>query len=414
MRYRVVLALFLFAYLTGITGLCQKKIAVLGSSTAAGNGASVFDSAWVGRLQASFRKNISDGLDTIVDDRAVAGYVTYQSLPTNYSVPVNRPSPDPYHNVTYVLNDVPRADIVIINYPTNDIVNGYDPKEMMDNLRIMYQQLTSHGISCFIATSQPRNSSTNDSTRTILRHLVDSINNNFGYYSINFWNDLVTNDGTNMLRVDLTSDGIHPNDMGHRFLFQRVQSKGFFVSFAPLPLLMSDFSAVYQNNAVIIKWSVSQETPNTFYEVQRGDDGVFFTSVYKANAIGNSQKADYSWRDHSALSAKTFYRVKINEQGKITYSRVVTLNKTMEGTFINQLYQNGSLLHVVINTDKKQQSELIIINYTGAVVKKQSVYLASSTNDVEWPVSDLAAGNYFLKLNTTDGTHLVQRFSKLK
>lgn len=413
MQNRIALPLFLLIQLTVTAGLCQKKIVILGSSTAAGNGASVFDSAWVGRLQASFRKNNSDGLDTIVNDRAVAGYVTYQSLPTNYPVPANRPSPDPYHNVTYVLNDVPRADIVIINYPTNDIVNGYDPKEMMDNLRTMYQQLTSHGITCFVATSQPRNGSTNDSTRAILRHLVDSVNNNFGYYAINFWDDLVTNDGKNMLRADLTSDGIHPNDIGHRFLFSRVQAKGLFVSLAPLPVVVSGFSASYQNSSVLIKWNASQEGFNTFYEVQKSTDGILFNSVYKTNADGNSQKTSYSWTDHS-ISPKNFYRLKINEQGKTTYSKVVNVNEAIKGISINRLYQDGSILHIIISSDKKQQAELMIINYSGSVVGKQSVGFASSTNNVQLPISNLASGNYFLKLNTDDGTTLVQRFNKLK
>src|SRR5689334_18302519 len=110
----------------------QKKLTVLGSSTAAGNGASVIDSSWVGRLQASFRKNMSDGIDTPINNRAVPGYVTYQSLPTGYPTPPARPLPDPNANITYVLSEVPKPDVVIINYPTNDIVSDYTPKEMMD------------------------------------------------------------------------------------------------------------------------------------------------------------------------------------------------------------------------------------------------------------------------------------------
>lgn len=414
MRNRIAIMLLLLIDLAGTAALCQKKIAVLGSSTAAGNGASVFDSSWVGRLQKSFRKNTSDGMDTIVDDRAVAGYVTYQSLPTSYPVPANRPLPDPYHNVTYVLNDVPRADIVIINYPTNDIVNGYDPKEEMDNLRIMYQQLTSHGITCYIATSQPRNGSTNDSTRAILRQLVDSINNNFGYFAINFWTDLVTNDGTNMLRSDLTPDGIHPNDTGHRFLFQRVQAKGLFVSFAPLPVVIDHFSAGYQNNAVLIKWSVSQQDPAASYEIQRSPDGIVFTTIFKTTSNGNSQKADYQWTDPTPLQAKNFYRLKINGQAGTTYSRVVTVNGIINGITIQQLYQNGSMLHVVISSNRALQAELMIINFSGAVVEKRSVNLTSSTTDVQLPVSNLAAGNYFLKLNAKDRISLVQQFRRFK
>lgn len=412
MLHRIAIVLFLSLELTGVAALCQKKISILGSSTAAGGGASVFDSSWAGRLQAGFRKNKSDGIDTIVDDRAVAGYVTYQGLPTTYLVPDSRPSPDPYHNVTFVLNDVPRPDIVIINYPTNDIVNGYDPKEMMDNLRLMYQQLTSRGITCFVATSQPRNGSMNDSTRTILRHLVDSVNNNFGYYAINFWEDLVAGDGTNRLRADLTPDGVHPNDAGHRFLFERVQAKGLFVLLAPLPVVLSAFDASYLNHSVKISWSVAQQDPDTFFEVQRSADGISFHSISK-NATGNLQKASYSWTDYAPLPQKNFYRLKINEQGRTIYSKIVAVN-AIQGFSISQLYQNGSVLYILVNSNKQQKAEMTILNASGGTVKKQTVYLTCSNNSVRVAVFDLAAGNYFLTLNSDDGTTVARRFLKLK
>jgi len=72
------------------------------------------------------------------------------------------------------------------------------------------------------------------------------------------------------------------------------------------------------------------------------------------------------------------------------------------------------MLGVSINSGKKQEAELIIINYAGAIVKTQSVYLSSSTNHVQIPVSDLPAGIYFLKINGADGTTLLQRFNKMK
>ena len=156
MKSIFTISLCLFIELCIPVCFAQKKIAILGSSTAAGTGAFPSDSSWVNRLQANFRKNTTDGIDTSIDNRAVGGYVTYKSLPTGYPTPSDRPLPDPSANVTYVLNSSPRPDVVIINYPTNEIVNGYAPKEMMDNLRLMFQQFNANGITCYITTSQPR------------------------------------------------------------------------------------------------------------------------------------------------------------------------------------------------------------------------------------------------------------------
>jgi lysophospholipase L1-like esterase len=228
----------LLVELIASSSFAQKRIVVLGSSTAAGNGASV-DSAWVARLQASFRKNTSDGVDTVIDNRAYPGYVTYKGLPTDYPMPADRTQwpPDPIRNVTWVLSQNPKPDIVILSYVSNDVnlYPNYSKKETMDNLRLMYQNYTAAGIRCFVTSTQPRNDMS-DVQRIMLRELRDSITNSFKLNSIVFWDDLVTNDGLNRLRDQVNSgDGIHPNNLGHRLLFEKVQAKNIFLNVSEAP-----------------------------------------------------------------------------------------------------------------------------------------------------------------------------------
>jgi len=388
----------------------QKKVTILGSSTAAGNGASVIDSSWVGRLSASFRKNMTDGIDTVVNNRAVGGYVTYKSLPTGYIPPANRPAPDPGANVTYVLNEPQRADIVIINYPTNDIVSGYDPKEMMDNLRLMFQELNSNGIRCYISTSQPRNTAT-DPQRTILRQIVDSIQNNFGNYAINFWDDLVTNDGTNMLKPEVNADDTHPNDLGHRLLFQRVQSKNIFSTGAPLPLTLKNWQVRLENKVIKLNWNTVYEGPNAFFEIERSLDGKNFLVLNQIKGAGHN--ADYSWIDQSPLNGKSFYRLKIVELNKISYSRIIPIVNDQK-QLITSIYADASQIHLQVNSNRTGSGILTILNYSGSIVKKQSLNITSSNSGITVPISELAPGNYFLRITTSNGSTAVERFAKMK
>lgn len=411
MKNIFTLCLFLIIELTASISFAQKKIAILGSSTAAGYGASDISFSWVGRLQASFRKNTADGIDTVIDNRAQAGYVTYKSLPSDYPVPAGRPSPDPLRNVTYVLNDNPRADVVIINYPTNDIVSDYNPKEMMDNLRLMFEQFNANGIRCYISTSQPRNINTSDAQRTILRKLVDSIINNFGNYGINFWDDLVTNDGQNRLRPEVDADGIHPNDLGHQLLFQRVQAKNIFSTGSPLPVILKDWQASPENSSVKIKWSTAQEEPNTLFELQRSANAKDFQTLFQINGTG--QNADYSWTDASPLSGKNFYRLKISEPGKITYSRIIPVVNDKKQLLIN-MYADASLLHLQLNGNSNQTAVLAIINYSGATVKKQTLTLTGFNITITIPISELPSGEYFLQITTAGGVTATERFARMK
>src|SRR5829696_3483647 len=226
---KTLLALTVLLLLCAYNLSAQKKVVILGSSTAAGTGASSYDSSWAGKLQLSFRKNITAGdPDTIVINLAVGGYVTYYAMPIGYVPPAGRPAPDGEHNVTKALSFSP--DIVLINFPTNDIGSGYSKNEFLNNLRFLSQQITSVGVKAYVATTQPR-SQFDFSMRQALRECVDSVNNSFGANAINFWDDLATNDGQFNLRPEVNSgDGVHANNLGHRLLFERIREKNIFGS----------------------------------------------------------------------------------------------------------------------------------------------------------------------------------------
>ncbi len=398
--------------LSSFNGLAQqKKVTILGSSTAYGTGATVPDSSWVGRLSAYFNRNSSDGIDTIVNNRAVGGYDTYKSLPTGYPHPVDRPDPDPAVNITYVLNDLPRANAVVVNYPTNDIVYGYTAKEMMDNLRLMYQQFTQNGIRCFITTSQPRNTAS-DAQRAILRQLVDSIQLNFGIYAINFWDDLATSD--NLIKSEVNSgDGIHVNNLGHRLLFQRVQAKNILsaVVGAPLPLAIKKWQAILENGAVKLSWNTTFEESNTYFEIQRSKDGRDFQTLYQTISSGGN--SNYSWTDLSPFSAKNYYRLKIIEPNKTSYSKIILINNDLK-QLIASLYTDASKLHLQLNGNRGRSVILSVINYSGSIIKRQSLKLSGSNNSIKISISDLPAGNYFLRITTPDGFSEVKPFTRLK
>jgi lysophospholipase L1-like esterase len=388
----------------------QKKVTVLGSSTAAGTGASVPDSSWVGKLRLSFKKNPSDGKDTIVNNRAVGGYVTYKSLPTGYSHPADRPDPDPNANVTYVLNDLPRADVVIINYPTNDIASGYTAKEMMDNLRLMYQQFTQNGIRCYITTSQPRNLS--DDQRVILRQLVDSIQLNFTAFSINFWDDIAATDGSIKPEVN-SGDGIHVNDLGHRLLFQRVQAKNILSGIAesPLPVTIKNWQASFENKSVKLSWSTAFEEGNTYFEIQRSMDGNNFQTLYRNGGVG--RESNYSWTDLSPFNGKNFYRLKIIETDKTSYSRIIPIINDVT-KLITSLYTDGAQLYVQLNANRNQSIAIAILNFSGSVVKQESLKLNSPNTATKISISELASGHYYVRVANSNGSSAVERFVIMK
>ncbi|MFK7972638.1 MAG: PKD domain-containing protein [Bacteroidia bacterium] len=186
------------------------KVVVLGSSTAAGTGPSVRDSAWVWRYRA-FLESLNP--DNEVINLARGGYVTYRLMPHGHQPPTGRPTPDSARNITEALSLNP--DAIIINMPSND--RQYPIAEQLANFDSLYRYSNSQGVPMWICTTQPITSA-----GAYQREVRDSIVARYGSQSLDFWTGIVKGN-TNLVDSTYAADAVHLNDLGHRVLIQVVQ-----------------------------------------------------------------------------------------------------------------------------------------------------------------------------------------------
>jgi len=329
----------------------QKTVVIMGSSTAAGSNASTYDSAWAGRLQNYFNQNPNHGMDTIFYNIANYGYDTYLEMPSDFTPPPDRPLPDPNSNVTMALSFNP--NIVIINLPSNDVAFGYTKTESMNNFRLMFSRIRAAGAKCFITTSQPRNDITSDQ-RQALRDLVDSITNAFGAYSIDFWDDLVTTDGTNMLRPEVKDPGsdYHLNDYGHYLVFARVRDKMIF--------------------------SVTDPAVDSII-------------------------------DSTTLSQRSLIASKVKKLSEISPFKVPA-----GGLSVNKIYlsADGSQLNVELNIPQDQQVCASVLNAGGGLIFRQFCRVSAPSSRIMVPVLALPKGFYLLRISTSNGASAINPFLK--
>ncbi|MGZ3839113.1 MAG: SGNH/GDSL hydrolase family protein [Flavisolibacter sp.] len=373
----------------------QVRLVILGSSTAAGTGASVYDSSWAGRLQKVYRKNLSAGNpDTVVTNLAVPGTTTYSAMPSNYTPPAGRPLPDPAHNVTKALSLTP--DVVIISFPTNDIGAGYSTQEYLDNLRYLYHYVRNAGPNVFIATSQPRSTYAYES-RKLLWELVDSINQNFSANALDFWDDLATTDGQYDLRPEVNSgDGTHPNDLGHRLLFQRVMARNIFVTSALLSLSGLELKGVAQGSGIALHWHVAHVESGSAFEIQRQDASGSFQTL---GTEASTPVQDYDWTDSHPLQGKNLYRLKVLQPLDTRYSAILEIEFPPRPSMIGLVYTTGATLHAEIQTARNGDFALGICDASGAVVRRESRFVAAPATRVSLSLGTLPAGIYFLQVS---------------
>ncbi len=193
------------------------KFVVLGSSTAAGTGPLDIRNSWVNR----YRRHLhSHNTHHEIINLAVGGYTTYQLLPTDYVVPVNRPHPDSKHNVSQAISLHP--DAVLINLPSNDADKGFSIQEQLNNYRIIIDELEKHHIPVWVSTPQGRNMSLEK--RKIQKELLDSTFVIFGDHTLDFWTGIATEEGE-IYSTYNSGDDIHLNDEAHRLLYEIVKNK---------------------------------------------------------------------------------------------------------------------------------------------------------------------------------------------
>jgi lysophospholipase L1-like esterase len=322
----------------------QKKVVILGSSTAAGTGASTYSLSWVGRVQQYYRRNTTDGKDTIVYNLALGGSKTYNGLPTGYQPPSNRPYPDTARNITKALAYNP--DIIIISYVSNDAMSGYSARETQNNLSSMSNIAKNAGVSCYVTTTQPRNDLTSNFLSAQLE-VRKSVLDTFGNYALNYWDNLVTQDGLYKILPQYNSgDGIHVNDSGHAVLYRQVMGKNIF------------------------------QTQPTFFTTASAGSILCYGSTTTLNVAASGGTAPYKY-SIDGINYQTLNTFKVKAGNYTAYVKDNTNNIATTSILVVQPQQLVTTIQVKHITCFEKNDGSLAANSTGGI----SPYLYSLNND---------------------------------
>jgi len=387
-----------------------QKIAAIGSSTVSGEGAIPRDSAWLNLLRFYY---IGLGLPVTTVNLGWSGTTSFNGRPSSLGTdghawfPLTGDEPYLGFNVTAALDSNPA--VVLVAYPSNDLVLGKTMTDYLANLRIIRDSVRAVGKQAYVATSQPRND-VGASLRAMLVVAKDSILAEFPGFALNFW-DPLADPVTLGFKTGLTDDGIHPNNAGHQLLFQVVRDANV-INAAPLPLKLQDLTAIYRNKQVRLLWHISDLAGLAAFWIQRSRDGSIFEDLWRLPAQ-NTSATDYSWTDESPLSGKSFYRIKIVEQASTSYSKVVSILTTGNEWLIGKLYAaNGSLWNVEILSGQEGTIGFRLVDITGRSILQRSLYINTPSTVLPVDLSGLANGEYFLQLSTPDGGRITRSILK--
>lgn len=398
-------ALSLAGLLTPIALIAQTIVGI-GSSTISGEGADPGKS-WLDLLGAYYTQS---GLTVTIENLGLSKSSSFNGMPSSYKTPLMPSDPfDPStplygHNITYAWNFFP--DVVIVAYPSNDVVYGFSVDQWVSNLRTIYDSITVLGKVAWIVTSQPRNDQPT-SIRQQLKQARDAILAEFPGRTLNFYDPLV-DPATLGIQSSLTTDGIHPNDAGHMLLFQVAQAANILTP-APLALSILGFGGSRGNGGIDLHWEVTGTGLESSSAVERSGDGIHFTDLWEEPASDRGL-GSHSYTDQHPLSGNNFYRIKLTDQEATTYSPIISLGNPVVGWNIEKLYStgDGSLWNLVINSGDGGKISLRVVDVTGRLILRQEGMMSPGSQQFSIDLSAYANGQYFLEIWTQKG-HLATR-----
>ncbi len=174
-----------------------------------------------------------------------------------------------------------------------------------------------------------------------------------------------------------------------------------------LPVELANFSTnLFNEEAVVLKWTTYSEHNNKGFEIQRSNNGFNWEFVNFVNGQGFTfEQMDYKYIDAiKAGHQNLYYRLKqIDFDGAFEYSHVVNISAVANFILPHKVYPNPSsnILYVISEAGKS-----IIYNATGQPLKMIELFKGTNRIDIE----DLPKGNYVLQIIENNGKRSVNSF----
>jgi hypothetical protein len=176
-----------------------------------------------------------------------------------------------------------------------------------------------------------------------------------------------------------------------------------------LPVHLISFKAAWlqKGKTAQIKFITDSESDLCCYEIEKNKDGVQFTAIGKLTAKNSGLQNNYTYTDNNATAPKQCYRLKtINQNGTFEYSNLQLLQSNTAIEVIVFPNPAGNVLQLRLNNNYTTMN-VQIINAAGQTIQ-QYTNMSTTGQVVTIPVNNLAAGTYFLYLQSGDEKQVLQ------
>lgn len=162
-----------------------------------------------------------------------------------------------------------------------------------------------------------------------------------------------------------------------------------------LAVSLLSFTGIATGNTAVLQWTTASETDHHYFELQRSQDGISFSTIATISGLGNSSNGHlYSYSDMQPLSSINYYRLKqVDNNGRITYSAIISIingKDNQQLTAFPNPVTNG-VLHISL------QAAAVVKCYNSMGLLVFTKYIGAGTHSID--VNKFSKGIYFLSAN---------------
>ncbi len=175
-----------------------------------------------------------------------------------------------------------------------------------------------------------------------------------------------------------------------------------------LPVELISFKAAWKEKGKTAKidFTTDKESGICCFDIEKSTDGFTFTSIGSIPAKNTSAIQQYSFVDNDAKNKNQFYRLKIKgETGKVEYSNIQQLQNNSATEILVFPNPTTDVLQLQLNKVFGKMNAQVV-NSAGQIVKQ--LRLSATNQTITIPVQNLAAGKYWLQLQSGDEKQVLQ------
>lgn len=177
----------------------------------------------------------------------------------------------------------------------------------------------------------------------------------------------------------------------------------YFGTIAVLPVELTQFKGLWQNDFATLNWQTAQENNNKGFDIERSFDGLSFEKVGFVIAKGGNRTTDYWFNDYSFQKVSppqfVYYRLKqLDDDGGFRYSKIILLASNGKTQWTVSPNPSKGLFNLNTSQPFDDAVTVEVVDLLGRTVFSQQKS-EDNSNPIALDLSSMASGIYILKVS---------------